>query len=112
VVTALNLEPPSLNLYLGLGAPYSTGIVSDQILASAYHDVGKEGRSVPDLIVGDPKITTTPFTLTYTIKKQARWSDATPVTAGDFASPGRSLRDRRSRSPTRRASSTSRSSAR
>ena len=80
VIVALNLESPSLNPYLGTGnAP-----VSNQILASAYHVVGKEGRSVPDLIVGDPKITTTPFSLTYTIKKKARWSDGTPITARDF----------------------------
>jgi peptide/nickel transport system substrate-binding protein len=84
VITALNLEPPSLNWYLGAGAPFSTSIVSDQILASAYHDVGKEGRLVPDLLVRDPEITKAPFSLTYTIKKQARWSDGAPITARDF----------------------------
>ena len=84
VITALNLEPPSLNWYLGVGAPFSTSIVSDQILASAYHDSGKEARLVPDLLARDPEITTAPFSLTYTIKKQARWSDGIPITARDF----------------------------
>src|SRR6266540_150740 len=83
VITALSLEPPSLNLYLGLGDAFETAIVSGQVLASAY-DVGRRGRFVPDLIVGDPKITTTPFTLSYTIKQEARWSDGIPVTARDF----------------------------
>jgi peptide/nickel transport system substrate-binding protein len=82
VITALNLEPPSLNVNL-VGAAFETAIVSGQVLASAY-DVGRGGRLVPDLIVGDPKITTTPFTLTYTIKQEARWSDGIPVAARDF----------------------------
>ncbi len=83
VVTALNLEPPSLNRYLGLGAPLSTSTVVNQILASAYR-LGPTGEWVPDLIVGDPKITTAPFSLTYTIRKETRWSDGIPVTARDF----------------------------
>jgi len=84
VVVALHLDPPSLNYYLELGAFRSTSEITDQILASAYHDVGRRGESVPDLIVGDPKITPKPFSLTYTIKKKARWSDGVPITARDF----------------------------
>jgi peptide/nickel transport system substrate-binding protein len=84
VVVALHFDPPSLNVYLELGAPHSTSTISDQVLASAYHDVGRASESVPDLIVGDPKITPRPFSLTYTIKKKARWSDGVPITARDF----------------------------
>jgi peptide/nickel transport system substrate-binding protein len=84
VVVALHIDPPSLNLYLDLGAPRSTSVITDQVLASAYHDVGRAGELVPDLIVGDPKITPMPFSLTYTIKKEARWSDGVPITARDF----------------------------
>jgi peptide/nickel transport system substrate-binding protein len=84
VVVALHLDPPSLNYYLDLGAPRSTSVITDQVLASAYHDVGRAGESVPDLIVGDPKIMPKPFSLTYTIKKKARWSDGVPITARDF----------------------------
>jgi len=47
VSTALPLEPPSLNWYLGLGAPFATGVISDQVLASAYHDEGPAGRWFP-----------------------------------------------------------------
>jgi peptide/nickel transport system substrate-binding protein len=84
VSVALNLEPPSLNLYLGLGAPLSTGIVSDQVLASAYHDEGKAGRSVPSIAVGTPTMTAGSFSVTYTIRPKARWSDRVPITARDF----------------------------
>ncbi len=84
VVVALHLDPPSLNYYLDLGAFRSTSEITDQVLASAYHDVGPGGESVPDLIVGDPKITPKPFSLTYTIKEKARWSDGVPITGRDF----------------------------
>ncbi len=70
VVVALHLDPPSLNYYLDLGAFRSTSEITDQVLASAYHDVGRSGESVPDLIVGDPKIRPKPFSLTYTIKRE------------------------------------------
>src|SRR5215203_2985531 len=84
VSTVLNLEPPSLNWYLGLGAPFATGIVSDQVLASAYHDEGPAGRMVPSLAVGEPSMTGGSFAVTYTIREKARWSDGFPITAGDF----------------------------
>jgi ABC-type transport system substrate-binding protein len=84
VSTALNLEPPSLNWYLGLGAPYSTSIVSDQVLASAYHDEGPAGRIVPSLAVGEPRVMAGSFSVTYRIRQQARWSDGVPITARDF----------------------------
>jgi peptide/nickel transport system substrate-binding protein len=84
VVAALHIDPPSLNWYLDLGAARSVSEITDQVLASAYHDVGRRGESVPDLIVGDPKITPKPFSLTYTIKQRARWSDGVPITARDF----------------------------
>jgi len=84
VVVAIHLDPPSLNYYLDLGAPFSTSVISDQVLASAYRDVGRSGAFVPDLIDGDPKITRRPFSLTYTIKKDARWSDGVAITARDF----------------------------
>jgi peptide/nickel transport system substrate-binding protein len=84
VSTVLNVEPPSLNLHLGKGAPESTAIVSDQVLASAYHDEGPAGRTVPYLAVGEPRITAGSFSVTYTIRRSARWSDGVPVTARDF----------------------------
>jgi ABC-type transport system substrate-binding protein len=84
VSTALPLEPPSLNLYLGLGAPYATGVISDQVLASAYHDEGPAGRIVPSLAVGEPSMTAGSFSVTYRIRQRARWSDGVPITARDF----------------------------
>src|SRR5215210_633349 len=84
VSVALDLEPPSLNVHLGLGAPYSTSIVSDQVLASAYHDEGPAGSTVPSLAVGEPRTTAGSFSITYTIRQEARWSDGVPITARDF----------------------------
>jgi peptide/nickel transport system substrate-binding protein len=84
VSTAIPLEPPSLNWYLGLGGSESTGVVSDQVLASAYHDEGPAGTTVPSLAVGEPRMTTGSFSVTYTIRQKARWSDGIPITARDF----------------------------
>jgi peptide/nickel transport system substrate-binding protein len=84
VSTVLPLEPPSLNWYLGLGAPESTSVVSDQVLASAYHDEGRAGRTVPSLAVGEPRMTAGSFSITYRIRQKARWSDGVPITARDF----------------------------
>ncbi|HWC13586.1 MAG TPA: peptide ABC transporter substrate-binding protein [Actinomycetota bacterium] len=38
----------------------------------------------PDLIESEAEITEDPFTITYTIKEEAQWSDGTPITADDF----------------------------
>jgi peptide/nickel transport system substrate-binding protein len=84
VSTALPLEPPSLNWYLGLGAPFATGVISDQVLASAYHDEGPTGRMVPSLALGEPKVTAGSYSVTYAIRPKARWSDGVPITARDF----------------------------
>jgi peptide/nickel transport system substrate-binding protein len=84
VSTAVPVEPPSLNWYLGLGASDSTTIVSDQVLASAYHDEGPAGRTVPSLAVGEPRMTAGSFSVTYRIRQNARWSDGVPITARDF----------------------------
>jgi len=88
VIVGLPVEPPTLNPYYPSGAPNP---VVDAILEGAYSPNGT-GDLVPDLIVGDPKIETRPFSLTYTIKKDARWSDGTPISARDFWFTWRTLR--------------------
>jgi peptide/nickel transport system substrate-binding protein len=82
VSTALTLEPPSLNRYMGAG--FDAGVVSDQVLASAYHDEGPAGSTVPFLAVGEPRMTAGSFSVTYRIRQEARWSDGVPITARDF----------------------------
>ena len=88
VIVGLPVEPPTLNPYYPSGAPNP---VVDAILEGAYSPNGT-GDLVPDLIVGDPKIETRPFSLTYTIKKDARWSDGRSITARDFWFTWRTLR--------------------
>jgi peptide/nickel transport system substrate-binding protein len=83
VSIALNLEPASLNRYLDMGG-FDAGVVSDQVLASAYHDEGPAGRTVPFLAVGEPRMRAGSFSVIYRIRQEARWSDGVPITARDF----------------------------
>ena len=91
VVVGLHFEPTNLNPYLETSAPSSRAEVVDRVLDGAYSLTGR-GDLVPNLIVGDPKVATRPFSLTYTIKKDARWSDGRSITARDFWFTWRTLR--------------------
>lgn len=78
VVVALPLEPTCLNVLL----PCALDWLLYQTLEGAF-EIG------PDLdyrenLVSAVEVREKPFTLTYRIRRQARWSDGTPVTASDF----------------------------
>src|ERR671925_531305 len=49
-------------------------------------------RYVPDVITG-AKVTPRPFSVTYNIKRNARWSDGKPVVAADFIYAWRKIMD-------------------
>jgi len=75
-------DPACLNVYLSCGSLQVTTRITGPVLAGAY-------RVTPDLayepvLVDDVKITTKPFTLTYSIEPEAAWSDGVPVSADDF----------------------------
>ncbi len=75
------VEPPCLNLVVdpcqGLILP-----VLD-VLEGAYK-TGPDFKRRPRLVSDVDFTTKPPFTLTYHIRPEARWSDGVPVTAGDF----------------------------
>jgi peptide/nickel transport system substrate-binding protein len=75
------VEPSDLNVLLrdsGVGL-----WIAGRVLLGAY-SVNSRGEYVPSLIAHEPRITRKPFSLTYTIKRKARWSDGVPVSARDF----------------------------
>ena len=81
---AFGQEPACLNILSitcrRAGVAYLAAL--NQVLEGAF-EIG------PDLtyrknLISSTEVTTKPFTVTYYIRPQARWSDGVPVTAGDF----------------------------
>jgi peptide/nickel transport system substrate-binding protein len=80
----LEPEPACLNALLaGCAQAEATRFVSEMILQPAF-DVRPEYTYRPRLVSGVDFTTQPPFTLTYHIRRQARWSDGVPITARDF----------------------------
>jgi peptide/nickel transport system substrate-binding protein len=94
-------EPPCLNVLLekrcittGVLTPY----IAQKVLLGAF-DAGLDGNWRPRLVSGADVTRSRPFTITYRIRREARWSDRVPVTARDFVftdSVLRALRDEQS----------------
>jgi peptide/nickel transport system substrate-binding protein len=85
VVVWTNGEPACLN---PLGNPScGEGNVIPGVLEEVLEGAFESGprHLVPDLVTRVPFTRKPPFTLTYHIRPQARWSDGVPVSAGDFA---------------------------
>ena len=86
VVVGTYLEPACLNAYLekcGSSQPWA-GILMGLSLRGAF-SVGHDSATYqPDLVSGVDFTRTPPFTLTYHIRPETRWSDGTPITARDF----------------------------
>ena len=87
VVVGLHFEPTNLNPYLETSAPSSRAEVVDRVLDGAYSLSGR-GDLVPNLIVGDPKVATRPFSLTYTIKRMRAGATADRSRPATSGSPG------------------------
>lgn len=87
VFAGLQLEPACLNLLSERCIPGTSWIslerVYNLVLESPY-DVGSGTDSRPRLVSGHEYSKTPPFTLTYHIRPEVRWSDGVPVTARDF----------------------------
>jgi peptide/nickel transport system substrate-binding protein len=86
VVVGTYFEPACLNAYLercGSSQPW-VRILSSLSLRGAF-SIGRDSTSYePDLVTGVDVTRTPPFTLTYHIRREARWSDGAPITARDF----------------------------
>ena len=79
-------EPPCLNPLLAVcSGPGLAGttVFAEEVLASAF-EVGPDNSYRESLVSGVEFTTEPPFTLTYSIRPQARWSDGVPISAADF----------------------------
>jgi peptide/nickel transport system substrate-binding protein len=82
VILGADQEPKILNWHLTDGNLYWLSVINGQILEGAW-ELNNKGQYVPEMITG-ATVSNNPFTITYTIKPTARWSDNRPVTAADF----------------------------
>jgi peptide/nickel transport system substrate-binding protein len=84
VIFGADQEPRALNNYVIHGSNQATTTwILEPILLGAYQ-VTPKLQFKPQLIAGHPKVTRRPFSLTYTIKRNARWNDGRPVSSNDF----------------------------
>ena len=83
VVFGADQEPDIMNPTLTAGNLFATAVVVTPILEGAYQ-LQPDFTYEPKLIDGEAEVTQDPFTVTYTIKDEAQWSDGEPVTAQDF----------------------------
>jgi len=76
-------EPLVLNALLLDGASEATGQIFHQVYPGAYAVQG-DFTFQPWLLDGEAVVTEDPFSVTYTIRDDAAWSDGTPITVDDL----------------------------
>jgi peptide/nickel transport system substrate-binding protein len=76
-------EPTILNGTLIDGNSLVTSKVFNNIFPGAYV-IQPDFSMAPWLLDGEAEFTEDPFSVTYTIRDEAEWSDGTPITADDF----------------------------
>lgn len=81
-------DPQSLDPHIPIGLP-EFAIVSE--LFDGLTSIDAEGKLIPNLAVDFPKVSKDGKTYTYTIRKDAKWSDGRAVTAEDFVYSWRRL---------------------
>jgi peptide/nickel transport system substrate-binding protein len=75
-------EPTILNSFLIDGNSLVTSKVTTNIWPGMY-TINPEFALVPYLLDGEAEFTEDPFTVTYTLREDAAWSDGTPITVDD-----------------------------
>lgn len=89
ILPQVSAEPACLNpLISSCNAPAAP---TSSVLYGAFA-VGPDLSTHPKLVSGVDYTRTPPFTLTYHIRPEARWSDGVPITARDFVFTHRSIR--------------------
>ena len=81
VAAAAPTEPPCLNVLISPCKDRPLPVLA--VLSGAF-ELGPDYVRRPRLVSDVGFTTKPPFTLTYHIRPEARWSDGTPITAGDF----------------------------
>ncbi len=90
ILSTLTLEPPCLNPVVLPCAALNLPILS--VLSGAF-SVGPDSTYRPQLVSQVDVKRTLPFTLTYHIRPEARWSDGVPISAKDFVFTHETFRD-------------------
>lgn len=87
MVVAMTGAPKTLNPNSRAGADRATAAVMSRVLPCVFRTNG-EGALQPDPaspLVGPPEVLgRSPFTIRYTIRSSATWSDGVPITSDDF----------------------------
>lgn len=83
LVFAHEQEPGTLNVLHPSGVSGGNAATAGPMNSSTYK-FPPSGDPIPFLLAKEAEIGTDPFTVTYTIRDDATWSDGTPITAADF----------------------------
>src|SRR5262245_35302445 len=83
-------EPPCLNVLLTICGPFVHDVV-EKVLERPF-GVGPDFTYEKSLVSRVDFTKRRPFTLTYHIRREARWSDSVPMTAQDFKFPLQAIR--------------------
>jgi peptide/nickel transport system substrate-binding protein len=76
-------EPSTLNSFVIEGNMLALSKITNNIWPGAYV-LTPDFAYEPWLLDGEAEFTEDPFSVTYTIRDEAEWSDGTPITANDF----------------------------
>ncbi|MGH2737085.1 MAG: peptide ABC transporter substrate-binding protein, partial [Actinomycetota bacterium] len=84
IIMGAEQEPAgSLNVDLACCTLFWGVVLTDRTLLDSYKTL-PDFTYAPELLEGEAEVTEDPFSITYTIKEEAQWSDGTPVSADDY----------------------------
>ena len=84
VILGADQEPKILNPFLTDGNLYWLSVIVSQVFEGSY-ELNNKGEYVTELVTS-ATVSNNPFTVTYKIKPNAKWSDGRQVTSADYAS--------------------------
>ena len=84
VILGADQEPKILNPFLTDGNLYWLSVIVGQVFEGSF-ELNQDGEYVKELIT-DATVTSKPFTVTYKIKPNAKWSDGKAITSADYQS--------------------------
>ena len=94
VVFAHEQEPGTFNMFHPSGQSGAVAAVGGLIHAGTYK-FPPTGGPVPFIIAKEAEVGSNPFSVTYTIRDDAKWNDGTPITAEDYAFTYRTIVDQK-----------------
>ncbi|MDB5506526.1 MAG: peptide transporter substrate-binding protein [Devosia sp.] len=84
MVFAHEQEPGTFNVYHPSGQSGAVAATGG-LMHSGTYKFPPTGEAVPFIISKEAEVTTDPFTVTYTIRDDAKWNDGVDITAEDYA---------------------------